>query len=84
MVGIALSPEDFTLLLARGLEGAGDEPLGGAGGGVQLLSAMEFIGVQSVFIVSLTGLFSGMVLALQTGIALARCRIRESFTRRLR
>lgn len=32
----------------------------------QLLSAMEFIGVQSVFIVSLTGVFSGMVLALQT------------------
>jgi phospholipid/cholesterol/gamma-HCH transport system permease protein len=32
----------------------------------QLLLAMEFIGVQSVFIVSLTGLFSGMVLALQT------------------
>jgi phospholipid/cholesterol/gamma-HCH transport system permease protein len=31
----------------------------------QLLSAMEFIGVQSVFIVSLTGVFSGMVLALQ-------------------
>jgi phospholipid/cholesterol/gamma-HCH transport system permease protein len=32
----------------------------------QLFSAMEFIGVQSVFIVSLTGIFSGMVLALQT------------------
>ena len=32
----------------------------------QLLAAMEFIGVQSVFIVSLTGIFSGMVLALQT------------------
>jgi len=32
----------------------------------QLLAAMEFIGVQSVFIVSLTGVFSGMVLALQT------------------
>jgi phospholipid/cholesterol/gamma-HCH transport system permease protein len=32
----------------------------------QLLGAMEFIGVQSVFIVSLTGVFSGMVLALQT------------------
>lgn len=29
------------------------------------LSAMEFIGVQSIFIVSLTGVFSGMVLALQ-------------------
>jgi phospholipid/cholesterol/gamma-HCH transport system permease protein len=32
----------------------------------QLLQAMDFIGVQSVFIVSLTGIFSGMVLALQT------------------
>jgi phospholipid/cholesterol/gamma-HCH transport system permease protein len=31
----------------------------------QLLLAMDFIGVQSVFIVSLTGIFSGMVLALQ-------------------
>lgn len=33
---------------------------------VQLLLAMDFIGVQSVFIVALTGIFSGMVLALQT------------------
>lgn len=32
----------------------------------QLFAAMEFIGVQSVFIVALTGTFSGMVLALQT------------------
>lgn len=32
----------------------------------QLFLAMDFIGVQSVFIVSLTGVFSGMVLALQT------------------
>lgn len=32
----------------------------------QLLLAMDFIGVQSLFIVSLTGTFSGMVLALQT------------------
>jgi len=32
----------------------------------QLFSAMDFVGVQSVFIVSLTGIFSGMVLALQT------------------
>ena len=31
----------------------------------QLLRAMEFVGAESVFIVSLTGLFSGMVLALQ-------------------
>jgi phospholipid/cholesterol/gamma-HCH transport system permease protein len=32
----------------------------------QLLAAMDFIGVQSVFIVALTGIFSGMVLSLQT------------------
>lgn len=32
----------------------------------QLFAAMDFIGVQSVFIVSLTGIFSGMVLSLQT------------------
>lgn len=32
----------------------------------QLVAAMEFVGVQSVFIVALTGVFSGMVLALQT------------------
>lgn len=31
----------------------------------QLLLAMDFVGVQSIFIVSLTGIFSGMVLALQ-------------------
>jgi phospholipid/cholesterol/gamma-HCH transport system permease protein len=33
---------------------------------MQLVFAMDFIGVQSIFIVSLTGIFSGMVLALQT------------------
>jgi phospholipid/cholesterol/gamma-HCH transport system permease protein len=33
---------------------------------VQLLLAMEFLGVKSIFIISLTGTFSGMVLALQT------------------
>jgi phospholipid/cholesterol/gamma-HCH transport system permease protein len=32
----------------------------------ELFKSMDFVGVQSVFIVSLTGLFSGMVLALQT------------------
>jgi len=37
---------------------------------LQLLRAMEFIGAESVFIVSLTGLFSGMVLALQMVYAL--------------
>ena len=32
----------------------------------QLLASMDFIGVQSLFIISLTGTFSGMVFALQT------------------
>ncbi len=35
-----------------------------------LIRAMEFLGVQSIFIISLTGLFSGMVLALQMAYAL--------------
>ena len=37
---------------------------------IQVISAMEFIGVQSTFIVTLTGTFSGMVVALQTTHAL--------------
>ncbi|MEO5727434.1 MAG: ABC transporter permease [Byssovorax sp.] len=36
----------------------------------QLFAAMDFIGVQSIFIVGLTGTFSGMVVALQTTYAL--------------
>lgn len=36
----------------------------------QLLAAMEFLGVQSIFIVALTGTFSGMVITLQTAYAL--------------
>jgi phospholipid/cholesterol/gamma-HCH transport system permease protein len=36
----------------------------------QMLSAMDFIGVQSFFIVALTGTFSGMVVTLQTSYAL--------------
>jgi phospholipid/cholesterol/gamma-HCH transport system permease protein len=36
----------------------------------QFLAAMDFIGVQSIFIVGLTGTFSGMVVALQTTYAL--------------
>ncbi len=36
----------------------------------QVLAAMDFIGVQSIFIVGLTGTFSGMVVTLQTTYAL--------------
>ena len=38
--------------------------------GGQMLAQMVFIGVQSIFIVGLTGTFSGMVVALQTSYAL--------------
>ena len=38
--------------------------------GNQIIAAMDFIGVQSFFIVTLTGLFSGMVVTLQTTYAL--------------
>src|SRR5664280_238514 len=38
----------------------------------ELMKSLDFVGVQSVFIVSLTGLFSGMVLALQTTYSLRR------------
>jgi len=38
--------------------------------GSKVLEAMDFIGVQSIFIVALTGTFSGMVLALQMTHAL--------------
>ncbi|MDI1433351.1 MULTISPECIES: MlaE family ABC transporter permease [Polyangium] len=36
----------------------------------QMLAAMDYIGVQSIFLVGLTGLFSGMVVALQSVAAL--------------
>jgi phospholipid/cholesterol/gamma-HCH transport system permease protein len=36
----------------------------------QMIAAMDFLGVQSIFIVGLTGIFSGMVVALQTSYAL--------------
>jgi phospholipid/cholesterol/gamma-HCH transport system permease protein len=38
----------------------------------QVISMMDFVGVQSLFIITLTGAFSGMVLALQTVNSLRR------------
>jgi phospholipid/cholesterol/gamma-HCH transport system permease protein len=38
--------------------------------GAQVLAAMDFLGVQSIAIVALTGTFSGMVVTLQTAYAL--------------
>jgi phospholipid/cholesterol/gamma-HCH transport system permease protein len=53
---------NFVMLTVRTLLWLGRPPFRVA----QFLAAMEFMGVQSIFIVSLTGTFSGMVLALQT------------------
>lgn len=44
---------------------------GGRGAGARLLSQLDAIGVKSVPIVLLTGLFTGMVLALQASVQLA-------------
>ena len=44
---------------------------GGRGAGGRLLAQLDAIGVKSVPIVSLTGLFTGMVLALQASVQLA-------------
>ena len=44
---------------------------GGRGAGARLLAQLDAIGVQSVPIVLLTGLFTGMVLALQASVQLA-------------
>jgi phospholipid/cholesterol/gamma-HCH transport system permease protein len=45
--------------------------LGGRGGSARLLAQMDAIGIGSVPIVLLTGLFTGMVLALQAAVQLA-------------
>jgi len=58
----------FVLLTSRTLTGMIRRPFRFS----PLLAAMEFIGVQSIFIVALTGTFSGMVLALQTVNALRK------------
>ncbi len=39
--GLALTREEFFMLVGREIEGAGTPPLGGAGGGVQVLSVIE-------------------------------------------
>jgi len=44
---------------------------GGRGGGARLIAQLDAIGVRSVPIVLLTGLFTGMVLALQASVQLA-------------
>ena len=44
---------------------------GGRGAGARLLAQLDAVGVQSVPIVLLTGLFTGMVLALQASVQLA-------------
>lgn len=62
-----LTLQDVTLLGWRALRGWH----GGRGGGARLLAQLDAIGVQSLPIVLLTGLFTGMVLALQASVQLA-------------
>jgi phospholipid/cholesterol/gamma-HCH transport system permease protein len=62
-----LTLQDVTLLGWRALRGWH----GGRGGGARLLAQLDAVGVQSLPIVLLTGLFTGMVLALQASVQLA-------------
>jgi phospholipid/cholesterol/gamma-HCH transport system permease protein len=59
--------QDVLLLIWRALRALP----GGTGGGARLLAQLDAVGVQSVPIVVLTGLFTGMVLALQASVQLA-------------
>ena len=62
--GLAVSTRDYFALLARGLHGAVTRPFYRR----DLIQQMDTIGVQSLAIVILTGLFTGMVLALQSAV----------------
>jgi phospholipid/cholesterol/gamma-HCH transport system permease protein len=62
-----LSLQDVLLLTWRTIRAVP----GGRGAGARLLAQLDAIGVQSVPIVLLTGLFTGMVLALQASVQLA-------------
>lgn len=62
-----LSLQDVVLLTWR----TGRAASGGRGGGARLLAQLDAIGVRSIPIVLLTGLFTGMVLALQASVQLA-------------
>ena len=68
LLGAADALGTFVILTAQTLAWSIRRPFRFA----QLFLAMDFIGVQSIFIVSLTGVFSGMVLALQTVYALSQ------------
>ncbi len=62
-----LTLQDVALLGGRALRGWH----GGRGGGARLLAQLDAVGVRSLPIVLLTGLFTGMVLALQASVQLA-------------
>jgi len=62
--GVALSVQEYFALLARVLRSCVTRPLYAR----DLVQQMDTIGVASLFIVILTGLFTGMVLALQSAV----------------
>jgi phospholipid/cholesterol/gamma-HCH transport system permease protein len=62
-----LTLQEIVLLGARVLRAG----MGGRGGGARLIAQMDAIGVGSMPIVLLTGLFTGMVLTLQAAVQLA-------------
>ncbi len=68
VVGIALSVQAYFALALRLLKACVSQPFYRA----DLVQQMDTIGVGSLFIVILTGLFTGMVLALQASFEMAR------------
>ena len=66
--GVALSVQEYFALLARLLKACVTRPFYRH----DVVQQMDTIGVQSLFIVVLTGLFTGMVLALQSAVEMER------------
>jgi len=66
--GVALSVQEYFALLAHLLRTCVTRPFYGRA----LVRQMDTIGVASLFIVLLTGLFTGMVLALQSAVEMAQ------------
>lgn len=66
--GIALSVQEYFALVARLLKSCVSRPFYRR----DIVQQMDTIGVQSLFIVVLTGLFTGMVLALQSAVEMER------------
>lgn len=68
LFGVALSVQEYFALLARLLRACVTAPFYRG----DLVQQMDTIGVGSLFIVILTGLFTGMVLALQSAVEMER------------